>query len=126
MVRFSCVLALFRVNLWGVISTHGSTGLIRLCSLVDALLIGYRKISAVVPAITLFHTAGVSRGSLGMAWRTRIRITSKYRTSTIVVNSRMGLLRISDTNSIASVATNRALTMVVVCLPFILWTIVMF
>lgn len=125
MERFSCILALFRVNLWGVILTHGSTGLNRLCSLIDALLVAYREMSAVVPAITRFQMVGISRGSLGIAWRTRIRMTSKYRASTIVVNSRIGLLRMSDTNAITSVEINRVRGIEVIYLLLILWAGVM-
>ena len=125
MVRFSCILALFRVNLWGVILTHGSIGLSRLCNFIDALLVAYRGISAVVPAIILFHIVGTSRGSLVIARRTPIRMTSRYRISVMVVNNRMGLLRISDTNSRASVEINRVRGIVVIYLPLILWTGVM-
>jgi len=84
---------------------------------MDALLVAYREISAVVPAITRFQMVGISRGSLGMAPRTRIRMTSKYRTSMMVVNSRIGLLRMSDTNSKTSVEINRARGMEVIYRP---------
>jgi hypothetical protein len=119
-VRFSSALAPFNLNLWGMIFTHGSTGLSRLCSLMDALLVGCRAISAVVPAIILFRMVGISRGNRGMAQRAIIRTASKYRLRVMLVKSRVGLLRINEINSIARVETNRAWAVGVIYLLFIL------
>ena len=122
MVRFSFVLSRLKVNLWGVTLTHGSTGLSRPCNLIDDLLQAYREMSAMVPAITLFHRVGTSRGGWGMARSTRIMVPSKYRPNMVLVNSKARLLSISDTISIASAEANSALEVAVICRPFdFLW-----
>ncbi|MBA7621896.1 hypothetical protein ES703_29266 [subsurface metagenome] len=100
-----------------MILTQESTGLSRLCSLVAALLIGYREISAVVPAIILFRTIGISSGSLETARRTRIRIVNKYTTSMMLAKNRTGLLTITDVNNMITEEMNKVVGVVVIYLP---------
>ena len=118
MVRFSSILSWLKVNLWGATLTHGSTGLSRPYNLIDDLLEAYTEMSAMVPAITLFHRVGTSKGGRGMARSTRIMVPSKYRANMVLVNSKVRLLSISDTTNIVSAEANSALEVVVMCRPF--------
>jgi hypothetical protein len=84
---------------------------------MDALLMGCRGISAVVPAIILFWVIGISRGSLGTARRTSIRIVNKYTTSMRLVKNRIGLLTTTDTNNMMREEMNKVVGVVVIYLP---------
>ena len=101
--------------------SQGSMGLVRLCSVVDVLLLTCRGILAVLPAIILWATLGTSSGNRGITARVRIKITSKYSISTAAANSRAGLPSISDASSITSVVVRRATKIVVTRFPLAVW-----